>query len=207
MTAQAFWDKQAPKYAKKPIADIDAYEEKLQSVTALLSPTDRVLEIGCGTGGTARRIAPSVAHVTGTDISAEMIRIARSRTSGYDGGKPDYIQADAAQTIGGAPFDAICAFSLLHLVNDLPGVLAAVFDQLKPGGYFFSKTICLKDAPFWMPAIVRMLMTARVAPEVSIISRTELIEQLKQAGFEINQTKFFGKKRTSPFIVARRPLS
>ena len=69
MTAQAFWDRHAPKYAKKPIADVTAYEEKLRCVTSLLKPTDRVLEIGCGTGGTARKIAPVVAHVTATDLS------------------------------------------------------------------------------------------------------------------------------------------
>ncbi len=77
MTAEAFWDRHAPKYANKPIADVSAYKEKLDCVTALLQPTDRVLEIGCGTGATANKIAPVVAHVTATDLSAEMIRIAR----------------------------------------------------------------------------------------------------------------------------------
>lgn len=205
MTAQAFWDRQAPRYAKKPITDLTAYEEKLRYVKAVLRPTDQVLEIGCGTGGTARNIAPVVAHVTATDLSAEMIRIARSRSDGYAAGKPKFLQADALQDIAGHPFDVICAFSLLHLVDDIPEVLDAVFRQVKPGGHFVSKTVCLKDSPRWMQLMVRLLMVIRIAPKVIIISRTELIRHLIQAGFEIDQTKYFGKNRISPFIVARRP--
>jgi len=206
MTAQAFWDRQAPKYAKKPIADLTAYEEKLRYVKAILHPTDQVLEIGCGTGGTARNIAPAVAHVTATDLSAEMIRIALSRSEGYAAGKPEFLQAEASKEILGHPFDVICAFSLLHLVDDIPEVLDAVFSQLKPGGHFVSKTVCLKDAPRWIQALVRMLMAVRIAPKVIILSRTELTRQLIRAGFHIDQTKYFGKNRTSPFIVARRPV-
>jgi len=205
MTAQAFWDRHAPKYAKKPIADVTAYEEKLSCVTAVLRPTDRVLEIGCGTGGTGRKIAPVVAHVTATDFSAEMIRISRTRSSGDAAGRPEYLQAEAAQDIPGQPFDVICAFSVLHLVDDIPTVLDAVFRQVKPGGHFVSKTVCLKDAPLWMRAMVRVLMTVRIAPNVIILSRAELSRHLIGAGFEVNQTRYFGKNRLSPFIVARKP--
>ena len=206
MTAQAFWDRQAPKYAKKPIADLTAYQEKLRYVKAVLRPTDHILEIGCGSGGTARQIASVVAHVTATDLSAEMIRIAKLRSEGYATGKPVFLQAAAAQDIAGQPFDAVCAFSLLHLVDDIPDVLNAVFRQVKPGSYFVSKTVCLKDGPRWMQWIVRLLMAVRIAPKVIIISRTELTGHLIRAGFEIDQTKYFGKNRISQFIVARRSI-
>jgi ubiquinone/menaquinone biosynthesis C-methylase UbiE len=205
MTAQAFWDRHAPKYAKKPIADVTAYEEKLRCVTELLRPTDRALEIGCGTGGTARKVAPVVAHVTATDLSAEMIRIARSRSGGDAAGTPEFLQAEAAQDIPGQPFEVICAFSLLHLVDDIPTVLDATFRQMKPGGHFISKTVCLKDAPRWMRAMVRALMAVRIAPNVIILGRAELTRHLIRAGFEIEQTRYFGKNRLSPFIVARKP--
>lgn len=205
MTAEAFWDRHAPKYANKPIADVSAYKEKLDCVTALLRPTDRVLEIGCGTGGTASKIAPVVAHVTATDLSAEMIRIARSRSGGDGAGKPEFLQAEAAQHIPGQPFEIICAFSLLHLVDDIPTVLDAAFHQMKPGGHFISKTVCLKDAPRWMRAMVRVLMAVRIAPNVIILSSAELTRHLIRAGFEIEQTRYFGKNRLSPFIVARKP--
>ena len=69
--AAPFWDKIAPRYAKKPVADPAAYEEKLARVRALLRAEDRVLEIGCGTGSTALRLASRVAEITATDISIQ----------------------------------------------------------------------------------------------------------------------------------------
>lgn len=205
MTPHAFWDRHAPKYAKKPIADVAAYEEKLRCVTAILRPTDRILEVGCGTGGTARKIAPVVAHVTATDLSAEMIRIARSRSGGDTAGTPEFLQAEAAQDISGQPFDVVCAFSVLHLVDDLPKVQDAAFRQTKAGGHFISKTVCLKDAPRWMRTMVRVLMAVRIAPNVNILSRGELTRRLIRASFEVDQTRYFGQNRLSPFIVARKP--
>jgi len=205
MSAQAFWDRQAIKYAKKPIADLTAYEEKLQRIRSVLRPTDRILEIGCGTGGTARKIATGVAHVTATDLSAEMIRIARSRSDEFTAKKIEILQAEASQEVSGYPFDAICAFSLLHLVDDIPNVLDAVYRQVKPGGLFLSKTVCLKDSSRWIQVIVRMLVSLRIAPKVVCISRAELIRHLSSAGFEIDQTVYFDKKRMRPFIIARRP--
>lgn len=206
MTAQAFWDRRAAKYAEQPIADMAAYEDKLRTVQDLLRPTDRLLEIGCGTGGTARHFAPSVAQVTATDLSAEMIRIAKARSKGDGARRPEFLQAEAAQDIAGHPFDVVCAFSLLHLVDDVPKVLDAVFRQVKPGGYFVSKTVCVKDTPRWMQIMVRLLIAVGIAPTVTIVSRTELTRHLMQAGFEIIETRYFGKKRVSPFIVARKPL-
>jgi len=205
MTSQAFWDRKATKYAKKPIADLTAYEEKLQRIRSVLRPTDRILEIGCGTGGTARKIATGVAHVTATDLSAEMIRIARSRSDEFAAKKIEILQAEASQEVSGYPFDAICAFSLLHLVDDIPNVLDAVYRQVKPGGHFLSKTVCLKDSSRWIQVMVRILVSLRIAPKVVCISRAELTRHLISAGFEIDQTVYFDKKRMSPFIIARRP--
>lgn len=207
MTAQTFWDRRAPKYAKQPIADQTAYEEKLRRVTALLRPSDRVLEIGCGTGGTARHLAQGVDHITATDLSAEMIKIAKARSKADTSSSPYFLQADAEAELEDQPFDAVCAFSLLHLIDDIPSLLATVFHQVNPGGYFLSKTVCLKDGPGWIQMLVRLLVAVGIAPSITLVSRAELTEQLEDAGFEIVETRYFGKKRINPFIVARRPAA
>lgn len=46
-------------------------------------PCHHALEIGCGTGSFARLLAQRSAHVTALDLSPEMIRIARARSTAY----------------------------------------------------------------------------------------------------------------------------
>lgn len=202
--SQPFWDRAASKYARKSIDDPAAYEEKLTKVGSLLQSTDRVLEIGCGTGSTALRLGPAVAHYIATDGSQGMIGIAQSKL-GFDAPtNVSFQQADAADMIEGHPFDAICAFSLLHLVRDVPQVLNRVHDQLKPGGLFISKTVCLKDASVLLRPLVGVLMAVGYAPHVTFLSCDDLTRQLRATGFEIEQVIYFGANRTNPFIVARR---
>lgn len=202
--APGFWDRIAPKYARKPVADPAAYERKLARLAALLRPTDTVLEIGCGTGSTALRVAPGVAHITATDVSRGMIEIARAKLGPGAPANVTFCQADARARVAGQPFDAVSAFSLLHLVEDVPAVLAHIHDQLKPGGLFISKTVCIRDGFVLIRPLVAVLHAVGLAPKVTSLSAWELTDHLRAAGFEIEQTAYFGTSRLNPFIVARR---
>ena len=76
-TSTGFWDRIADRYSKQPIADQDAYQRKLDVTRTYFRPDMDVLELGCGTGGTAILHAPYVRHVRAVDISARMLEIAR----------------------------------------------------------------------------------------------------------------------------------
>ncbi|MEQ9586772.1 MAG: class I SAM-dependent methyltransferase [Parvibaculaceae bacterium] len=207
MSAKSFWDRIAPKYARQPVNDPAAYAEKLARVRSLLRASDRVLEIGCGTGSTALKIAPRVAQITATDASRCMIEIARVKLGP---GAPTNITFQlngAADMVRGQPFDAILAFSLLHLIKDVPHVLGCIRQQVKPGGLFISKTECLKDRSILLRAMVPALVAIGLAPRVTFFSSDELVQQIQAAGFEIEQTSYFGANRLSQFIVARRPVA
>jgi ubiquinone/menaquinone biosynthesis C-methylase UbiE len=205
MTTQLFWDRIAPKYARKPVDDPDAYEQKLALAASLLRSGDRVLEIGCGTGTTALRLAPVVTHYTATDGSRRMIGIAEDKLGPEAPANVAFRHADAADRIAGAPFDAIFAFSLLHLVEDVPTVLAAVHAQLKPGGLFLSKTVCTKAAAWPIRALIPTLTALRIAPRVTPLSEAELVRHVRDAGFTVERRMHLGKKRLSPILVARKP--
>ena len=202
---EPFWDRIAPKYARKPISDPGAYEEKLRQVLTMLHPRDHILEVGCGTGSTALRIAPYVSSITATDISRRMIEIAQSKLAKETLSNVNFYQAEAVDILDGQPFDAICAFSFLHLVSNLHEVLTSIHIQLKPGGLFISKTVCLKERPLPVQLCVRALTATGVAPYVALLSKAELIRHLKDAGFEIESASHFAQQHSNPFIVARRP--
>ncbi|MCK0166750.1 class I SAM-dependent methyltransferase [Jannaschia sp. S6380] len=205
MATQLFWDRIAPKYARKPVDDPNAYEEKLALAASLLKPGDRVLEIGCGTGTTALRLAPNAAHYTATDGSSAMIGIANAKLGADAPANVAFFHADAAESVAGAPFNAIFAFSLLHLVEDVPGVLAAVVAQLKPDGLFLSKTVCTKAAAWPIRAMIPALTALRIAPRVTPLSEADLVRYLEDAGFTIERTSHLGSRRMSPIFVACKP--
>ncbi len=68
-----FWDRTSSRYARSAISDPAGYERTLDRTRGLLKPQDRVLELGCGTGSTALRLASSVQSYLATDISTGMI--------------------------------------------------------------------------------------------------------------------------------------
>jgi len=92
------------------------------------------LEIGCGTGAFARQLAGRCEHVIGIDLSAEMIRVARSRSSRFE--NLEFELADAMSwKFAQSHFDFICSIATLHHLEQrelLPKIKAA----LRPGGVF-----------------------------------------------------------------------
>src|SRR5690606_6258119 len=77
--ANAFWNGLADRYSKSPIADEASYQTKLEVTRGYLRPDMRLLEFGCGTGGTAILHAPHVAHIRAIDFSESMLELARTK--------------------------------------------------------------------------------------------------------------------------------
>ena len=141
-----FWNRVARKYAADPIADMAGYEASLQRTRGLLSTAHDVLEIGCGTGTTALHLAASTGRFLATDISAEMIAIAKEKLASQPAPQLSFALADAdVPVFGSATYDRVLAFNMLHLATDLDQTLAMAAQALRPGGLFISKTPCIAE--------------------------------------------------------------
>ncbi|GGL69669.1 class I SAM-dependent methyltransferase [Wenxinia marina] len=204
MTDAAFWDRIADKYAARPIADPDAYEATLERTAGHLAPTDRILELGCGTGGTARRLASSVAHVTATDIAPQMIRIATERQAAEGISNVEHLALPADADVPGAPFDAVVAFNLLHLSGPLAPALAHIRTQVGSGGLFISKTPCLGDMFFGIRLVLPLMRRFGKAPRATFFSAAQLRSEVERAGFEVVDDTTFGAAKNARYLVARR---
>ena len=199
-----FWDKIAKKYAASPIKNMEAYNQTMDRTKAHLTKGDSVLEVGCGTGSTALLLADSVDHITASDISANMIDIAKGKAQDQRVQNVDFLQwtlPDDAPMEG--PFEAVMAFNFLHLVEDTPGTIHRVKELLKPDGLFISKTVCLGEkSRLWSPLIAVMQLFG-FAPYVRSLKIRELEELITDAGFRIIETGVYPAPG-SRFIVARK---
>lgn len=209
-TAKArFWDRIAPKYAADAIADLAGYEYTLRRVQGLLSTSQDVLEIGCGTGSTALRLAPFTRSLLATDVSPAMIDIAHQRLAGQPSRQLRFAVADAdALAAGQGVYDAVLAFNVLHLVSDLDAALALAAQALRPGGLLISKTPCLAEMNPLIPHVAVPLMRAiGMAPPVLCFSEQRLQSAMVQQGLQIVCAERHGTrgKDIRAFVVARKP--
>jgi SAM-dependent methyltransferase len=95
-------------------------------------PCETALEIGCGTGELARRLAERAGRVLAVDLAPEMIRIARERSAGLP--NLEYRVADVAEwPFPPQAFDCIATVATLHHLPAAP-LLRNMKDSLRPGG-------------------------------------------------------------------------
>ena len=204
----AFWDRIARKYAADPIADMAGYEATLRRVQGLLSPEHDVLEIGCGTGTTALRLAPGTARMLATDVSAEMIAIARERLAAQPVPQLQFSLADAdTQVSAESAHDVVMAFNLLHLVSDLDHALASAAKSLRPGGLLVSKTPCVAEMnPLIVHLALPLMRAIGKAPPVLCFDQKTLQAAIVRQGLEILSVEHHGTrgKDIRVFIVARK---
>ena len=205
--SKTFWDKVAPKYAESQMRSVDDYENTLARTLSYLTPQMRVLEMGCGTGTTALRLAPHVKAFVGTDQSSEMIRIARDKAADEHSNLEFRVlgAAESAQLEEG--FDVVMGFNLFHLVPDADAVLADIFKMLKPGGLMISKTPCLMDKAFgWKRFLVAgmlpILKRIGKAPDVGLWRIADVDRRIADAGFETLEAGNF--PAISRYVVARK---
>lgn len=121
----------------------DARDTVLEELR-LVQP-DRLLEVGCGWGELATRIAVELGcTVVAIDQSPRMVELARER--GVDARVGDVQEL----AFGDAEFDAVVAAWMLYHVHDLDRGLAECARVLRPNGAFVAVTNAAADfATLW----------------------------------------------------------
>ena len=104
-------------YARTPNEYIWGTEPspRARSVSALLRPGARVLELGCGEGRDSVFFASCGFDVTGVDVSAAGLRKADRLARAY-GVTVRWVHGDAAQWLAVGPFDLVYSCGVIHYV-------------------------------------------------------------------------------------------
>lgn len=126
----------------------EAYER--EALETLLPPDltgMAALDVGCGTGTWALRLAAGGADVTGVDISAEMIRMARRNAeqagqTEQTGRTVAFLTGDAGHLpFPAASYDLVTALLVLEFSADPGAVLSEMARVLRPGGIALVATL------------------------------------------------------------------
>lgn len=199
-----FWDKIATRYAKKPVADEQAYQKKLRVTREYFRPDMHVLEVGCGTGSTAIAHAPFVQHIRATDFSSQMITIAQGKASAADIGNVSFEVSSVDElSVQSNSLDAVLALSVLHLLESKEEAIGKIHNMLKPGGVFVSSTACIGDFLKILKFIAPVGRFFRLLPVLKVFTTNELVNSLTTAGFTIDY-QWQPSKKDAVFIVAKK---
>lgn len=109
---------------------------------------ERALEFGAGTGLATLLMARSVAHITAMDASGGMLAVLsdKCRLKGLE--QVEILQGQVPEQLPDAEFDLIYSSMTLHHIQDVPGLLAALFQRLKPGGQLALADLDKEDGSF-----------------------------------------------------------
>lgn len=203
-SAAEVFDALAERY-EEAFGRVPAQREALDWLTARLLRGARVLDVGSGTGRpTAEALAAAGCAVTGIDVSAAMVALARERVP-----QARFEQADVrTYTPGGDGFDAVCAFFPLLMMEqwEVAASLERMASWVAPGGYLVVATV-----PGDISSLPIEFMGHRIT--VSSLSAQEYTARIEAAGLELlhHDTRLFHPEGAlaAPeehlFCYARRP--
>jgi ubiquinone/menaquinone biosynthesis C-methylase UbiE len=169
---------------------------------AVLSPGMRVLDVGCGIGGSARYIATACdCQVTGIDITGELIEVARELTRRC--GLADRVAFQRASALDmpfeDAEFDHVWSHNVIMNIKDKVGLTREFARVLKPGGRYSCAEFMAgpKGEPHYP------LPWASDASSSFLVTPETLREYLDSAGFAIVEQLDLGETNRAFFAAAR----
>lgn len=136
--ATRWWD---PAGECKPLHDINPL--RLEFIARHVDPAGtRIVDVGCGGGILSEALARRGAQVTGIDMAAASLSVARLHLT-ETGVKVDYRQTTAESLAAERPgaFDVVTCMELLEHVPDPLSLVHACAGLVRPGGHVFFSTI------------------------------------------------------------------
>lgn len=125
----------------------------------------KILDVGCGGGILAESMAREGADVTGLDMGAEPLQVARLHSL-ETGIKVTYVQETVEQHANehAEQYDIVTCMEMLEHVPDPRSVVLACEKLVKPGGHVFFSTIN-RNNKAWLMAVVGAEYVLKMVPK------------------------------------------
>ena len=171
----------------------DLNPARLAYITERVGLNDaRVVDVGCGGGILSESLAGQGALVTGIDIAAKALAVARLHLH-ESGCQVDYQQITAESWAESNPSSAavVTCMEMLEHVPDPESVVTACASMLEDGGHLFMSTLN-RNAMSFAVAIVGGEHITRIIPKGThqydrFIKPSELCQWLRASGMQVKE--------------------
>jgi ubiquinone/menaquinone biosynthesis C-methylase UbiE len=163
-----------------PAHVVEHYLRKRTAFVLGLRPSGSVLDVGCGTGALARRLAAAGYRVTGADPSQGMLEVMRARS-------PEIRAVQASGTelpFDADSFDMVVSVATFHHIAEPDAVrktLAEMTRVSRPGGRILIWDHNPRN-PYWSRLMARV---PQDTGEERLVPADELIDGLLAAGAQV----------------------
>ena len=148
-----------------------------------------VIELGCGTGRFTKEIAGNAKHIVATDLSDEMLEVAKIRLSRFP--NVTVQKADCCRTsFRSAIFDTVFMVNLIHVIENPSDALRESYRILRNGGKLLiasGTNYGAKESDI-RRRVTRYLKVWGMPPSSyqTSLSPDELASLVESAGFEVD---------------------
>lgn len=169
-------------------AKLDLIVSRLQ-----LKGGERILEIGCGWGALAERLAREGCHVTGITLSPSQLAYARNRIEAAGLSESVDLRLQDYRDVTGQ-FDRIVSIEMIEAVGRefWPSYFATLRNCLKPDGRIVLQAITIEDRRFASYASGADFIQHYIFPGGLLPSPSAMREQIAAAGLSLAERFSFG---------------
>jgi len=200
-----FWDKISKSYdsaTEKRFSD--ANRKIIAYAKSYCKKTDRLLDLGCGTGLFSIALSEYVKNIIAVDSSEKMIEIANEKKDAQNILNLSFeVKTIEQMDFQAGSYDIICAFNVLLYIEGYKSLLDRIYGILPQGGYFVSVTDCVGENKI-MRVINKLLQRMRIIPYMNQFTTAQLENVIIQAGFRIVFSENVYEKTPNYFIVAQK---
>jgi 2-polyprenyl-6-hydroxyphenyl methylase / 3-demethylubiquinone-9 3-methyltransferase len=155
----------------------------------------QALDVGCGGGILSEAMAAKAAQVTGIDLAARPLGVARLHAMEAEVGNLEYreIAAEALATERPGSYDVVTCMEMLEHVPDPSSIVRACSQLVRPGGWVFFSTLNRNPKSFLF-AIVGAEYVLNLLPKgtheyARFIKPSELARWCREAGLALQATR------------------
>jgi 2-polyprenyl-6-hydroxyphenyl methylase / 3-demethylubiquinone-9 3-methyltransferase len=155
----------------------------------------RALDVGCGGGILAESMARKAAHVTGIDLAAKPLGVARLHAleAGVENLEYREVATEALAAEQPGQYDVVTCMEMLEHVPDPASIVRACTQLAKPGGWVFFSTLNRNPKSFLF-AIVGAEYVLGLLPKgtheyAKFIRPSELARWVRESGLQLQGSR------------------